>query len=185
MATDVNVNSADAGPVVAPEPRVSRKTLLIGGVMGLMALVPAGAVFFIMRDCGSAEPSHAVQESPDASHAQTGETEVPADDTAEVAIGDFNCSNGSASPGSILHVDFKMSALTSPNRVADLERLMKSHQARIRGSVNRILRGSSLEELNDPNLFTIRRSLREELNRLLRKTYVAEVVVTDFRVIEQ
>jgi hypothetical protein len=59
------------------------------------------------------------------------------------------------------------------------------HTARIRQAVNKIVRSSSLEELNDPSLGTIKRLTREEINRLLRKSYVSEVVITDVRIIEQ
>jgi hypothetical protein len=39
--------------------------------------------------------------------------------------------------------------------------------------------------MNDPNLGTIKRLIREEINRLLQKTYVIEVVITDVRIMEQ
>jgi flotillin len=48
------------------------------------------------------------------------------------------------------------------------EAQVKVHTARIRQAVNKIVRSSSLEELNDPNLGTIKRLVREEINRLLK-----------------
>ena len=48
-----------------------------------------------------------------------------------------------------------------------------------------IIRGAKLDELNDPELETIKRLIREDVNRLLRKDYVNRVVITDVRIIEQ
>lgn len=185
MATDVNVAVSTEAPLVAPPPRATRKLLFIGGLVALMVAVPGGVAWLLLRNCGGAAATEAHPEQGETAHRAASTDADESDDATEVAIGDFNCSNGTASPGSILHVEFKMSALTTAKRVASLEQLMKTHHARIRGSVNRIVRGSSLEELNDANLFTIRRRLREELNRLFRKNFVAEVVITDFRVVEQ
>ena len=56
---------------------------------------------------------------------------------------------------------------------------------RVREKVNKIVRSSNLDELNDPNLGTIKRLIKEDINRLLRKTYVVEVIITDMRVMEQ
>ena len=59
------------------------------------------------------------------------------------------------------------------------------HNARVRQAVLKVARSASLEDLNDPNLTTIKRQLREEINKVLRKSYVTEVVISDFKTMEQ
>src|SRR5439155_15861148 len=101
-------------------------------------------------------------------HAQTPAAEPEHDviegDVAEVSLGDFSFSNGTAAPGSIIHVNFKLAAVASAKQVSSLEGQVKLHEARIRQAVNKIVRSSSFDELNDPNLSTIKRLVREEIN---------------------
>lgn len=167
-------------------PKKKSKKLLIGGIVLLVVVVQAVVTYLLL-------PRHASSEAA-AAHSEKGEhgeshdehdDESGTGDMAEVPLGDFGFSNGTAAPGSIMHVDFKMSAITSGKQAASLEAQVKAHQARIRQAVNRIVRSSNLEELNDPSLATIKRLTREEINRLLRKSYVIEVVITDFRLMEQ
>jgi hypothetical protein len=102
-----------------------------------------------------------------------------------VALGDYSFSNTTAMAGSVLHVDFKLAAVSSSKQASSLEERVKTNSARIRQAVNKIVRSSNLEELNDPHLGTIKRLIKEDINRLLRKTYVNEIVITDVRIIEQ
>ncbi|HEY3965761.1 MAG TPA: flagellar basal body-associated FliL family protein, partial [Planctomycetaceae bacterium] len=104
---------------------------------------------------------------------------------AEVTLGDYSFSNSTAVPGIIIHVDFKLSAVATSKMASSLESQLKVHQMRVREKVNKIVRSSNLDELNDPNLGTIKRLIKEDINRLLRKTYVVEVIITDMRVMEQ
>ena len=104
---------------------------------------------------------------------------------AEVPLGDFSFSNGTAAPGMTIHVDFKLSAVATSKQAQSLESQLKLHQGQVREAVNKIVRMSSLEELNDPNLATIKRLIRDDINRVLRKSYVVEVVITDVRTMEQ
>ena len=71
------------------------------------------------------------------------------------------------------------------SQASSLKQQLEVHSARVRQLVNQIVRRSSLEDLNDPNLSTIKRLIRQEVNRLLRKSYVIEVVISDIRTMEQ
>lgn len=193
MAADVaeQTKPADApapdGP--APSKKKALKWLLLGGIVVIVIVVQAVVTAVVLpHRSGSADSGHKSEDKGHGSaehHGSADEHQGPEGEFAEVALGDFSFSNGTAAPGVIIHVDFKLSAVTSSKHASNLESQIKTHTARIRQAVNKIVRSSSLEEMNDPNLGTIKRLVREEINRLLQKTYVIEVVITDVRIMEQ
>jgi flagellar basal body-associated protein FliL len=213
MTADVTAlpATAEAAPAEgAKPPRGSKKKALLIGLLVMVVVAVQAALTYLLLPSGHAaaeSDEHAEEHAAEAdghggpapkeshdSHgahgghgAEASHTTSVTDDTdmAEVPIGDFGSSNGTAAPGSIMHVDFKLSAVTAGNQAAALEAQLKSRQARVRQIVNRIVRSSNLEELNDPNLATIKRQIREEINRLMRKSYIIEIVVTDVRIMEQ
>lgn len=175
----------------APSKGKGKKKLLIGGIVLVVIAVQVVVTYLLLPHPAASDsghkPQHAEKEHdhhpPEPSHEPEGDS--PEGEVAEVSLGDFSFSNGTAAPGIIIHVDFKLAAVASSKQASSLETQVKVHTARIRQAVNKIVRSSSLEELNDPNLGTIKRLIREEINRLLRKSYVNEVVITDVRIIEQ
>lgn len=175
-----------AAAVVAPVKK-SGKLMLILGVVVAAIVVNLVVLYMLMpRDSGSKPDEAATKEH--GGHGKGGHNDEPTgpvDDTVEVVIGEFNCTNAIASPGLIIHVDFKLSAITSGGQASSLEAQLKTHQARVREKVFRIARSSNHEDLNDPNLGTLKRQIREDINRLLRKSYVTEVIISDMRTIEQ
>ncbi len=165
-----------------------KKWILIGAIVLMVVIVQVVVTSLLL-------PGHAASETgakhEDKEHATTehhhgdGEADAADGEFAEVPMGDFSFSNGTAAPGMIIHVDFKLSAVATSKQASSLDSQLKQHQARVRQAVNKIVRMSSLDELNDPNLATIKRLVREDINRLLRKSYVLEVVITDVRTMEQ
>jgi hypothetical protein len=105
--------------------------------------------------------------------------------SAELSVGHFSFSNGTAQPRAVIHVDFKLAVVTSTQHAFSLETQIKAHTAEIREAVDKVVSSSNLEELNDPSLGTIKRSIRKEINRQLGTNYVNEVVISDARIIEQ
>ncbi len=195
MATDVAEElKAQHGDheTSAPAKGKLKKKLLIGGIVLLVITAQAIITAVLLphpaaSDGGhkNGDKEHAVA-APDA-HEAPGHHDgnAAAGDVAEVSLGDFSFSNTTAAPGTIMHVDFKLSAVSSSSQASNLEAQVKLHTARIRQAVNKIVRSSNLEELNDPNLGTIKRLAREEINRLLTKSYVNEIVISDVRIMEQ
>lgn len=182
MASNLN-GGTGLGPGAAPRLDVpSRSPLLIGLAVAVVFLVVISLAWTRLR--GNSVAASAVGQADGTSTALAIDPEPELPDTAEVSLGEFDSSNGTASPGSIVHVSFKITAVTPTSLDSVLEQKLKTHQARIRQIVNTIVRSSSLEELNDPKLATIKRMIREEINRLLRKSYVNEIVITDVRVFD-
>lgn len=179
MATATEAPEAPAASSAPAPPRRGGKLLLILSIVGVIVTIQVVLTLLLMPK--------AQTEKAEPKEAQKAESEAVVDEAehAEVNLGDFNCTNNTAAPGVVIHLDFKLTAITSPKQESTLQGLLKSHQARIRQIVGKIVRSSNLEDLNDPNLGTIKRLVREEVNRLLRKSLITEVVVIDVRHVEQ
>lgn len=184
MATKQAESDAAAAPAAAPAPKSGGKLVLIIGLLAIVITAQAVITWLLMPSAQPPKPA-----DPAAQTEIPEKTDEPADpvesDVAEVPIGDFNCTNNTAAPGVVMHVDFKLAALTSNRQSSALESQLKQHQGRVRQLVSKVIRSSNLEELNDPNLGTIKRLVREEINRLLRKSYITEIIITDIRTMEQ
>jgi len=59
------------------------------------------------------------------------------------------------------------------------------HQERVREAVNRVIRGANIDELHDPILGTLKRLIKDEINQVLGKNIVVEIVINDIRILEQ
>lgn len=173
-----------AAPVAAPAKK-SGKLMLILGVVVAAIVVNLVVLYMLVPREAAAKPDEAASKEHGGKGGHNDEPTGPVDDTVEVVIGEFNSTNVIASPGLVIHVDFKLSAITTGGQASSLEAQLKTHQARVREKVFRIARSSNLEDLNDPNLGTLKRQIREDINRLLRKSYVTEVIISDMRTIEQ
>jgi flagellar basal body-associated protein FliL len=104
----------------------------------------------------------------------------------EVMVDTFSTTNARAAPGTVIHVNFKLTAVVpSGQQMAFDHAANQEHNARVRQAVLKVCRNASLDDLNDPSLTSIRRQLREEINKVLRKSYVTEVVISDYKTMEQ
>ena len=122
--------------------------------------------------------------APDASALEAGFDEGI--ESVEVAIDSFSTTNSRAAPGSVIHLTFKLTAVVPARQQLDFEHAAnQQHNARVRQAVLKVARSAGLEDLNDPSLATVKRQLREEINKVLHKSYVSEVVISDFKTMEQ
>jgi flagellar basal body-associated protein FliL len=107
-------------------------------------------------------------------------------ETVEVAFDSFQVYNGSAAPGRRLYVEFKLTTVVAKSQEIQFDQAAsKKHKASVKQVVQEVVSSSSLTELNDPRLSVIRRKIKEEINKVLRKSYVNNVILTDYRVSEQ
>lgn len=107
-------------------------------------------------------------------------------ETVEVSFDSFQVYNGSAAPGRRLYVEFKLTTVVAKSQEVQFELAAnKRHKASVKQVVQEVVSSSSLTELNDPRLSVIRRKIKEEINKVLRKSYVNNVILTDYRVSEQ
>ena len=159
------------------------KAIVIAAVVLVAMGLEAAIIVAMLPSTPAAATSTAKAETDSETTLEKGST---GEDLAEVAIDSFNCTNNLVAPGSVLHLSFKVIAVVPAKQSLIFEEnANRTHKTRVRQSIERIARSSSLEDLNDPNLSTIKRLIREETNKILGRSYVSEVVVTDFRMIEQ
>ena len=163
----------------------SGKLLLIVGLMVVIITVQVVITYLLMPKATDpkAEDGAAAKPVP-AAAAKDAEPAAADNETVEQSLGDFNCTNSTANPGMVVNIDFKLIAVTAAGNQSALKKALEQHTGRVRQMVNQIVRRSSLEDLNDPNLSTIKRLIRQELNKLLRTT-IDEVVISDVRTMDQ
>lgn len=107
-------------------------------------------------------------------------------DTVEVEIDKFNASNSLAAPGSVIHVQFHLVTTVAQGQETIFGELVsKSKQARVRQAVISVARSASLEDLQDPELNVFKRQIKEEINKVLHKSYVNDVIISSFQTMEQ
>jgi len=96
----------------------------------------------------------------------------------------FNSTNSLSQQGEI-HISFNLH-VEVPIKLADkFNEAKKNHKNKIRQSVITIIRNAGMEELNDPYLSVIKRQIREEINKVLNQSFVTNVIITDYRKMEQ
>ena len=189
MSTDVAEEIAADSESEAQEPVSSRrfdfrsKKLKIVALLLVVMAVQAGVMYQFL-------PQRAL------SHGKSGNGEDPSQTpdpeqtnsnvpTAEVSISTFSCTNSRASTGTI-HVTFELVAIVASDQELNFDQAANGvHKHRVRQAIVKVARSSSLDDLSDPNLSTMKRLIREEINKVLQKSYVIEVVISDFKTMEQ
>lgn len=158
------------------------KTLMIAGlVIGAMAL--EGVLFLVLMP---SHPSPAAG-SDDSEDSDATKVESSSSNTVEEPLGEaFKCTNNRAK-GSVVFLNFKVTVVLKDGReaVEFREALTKMYKTRVRQVIEKIARSASMDDLYDPHLSTLKRLIREEVNKVMTKSYVIEVVVNDFQMTEQ
>jgi flagellar basal body-associated protein FliL len=170
-------------PVAAGRKKLLGRPALAAVLLLVISAAMAGAFLWLLP-AGASEhgldDAAAGGEDPD--HGTTND----GPETVEVLVDSFSTTNSRAAPGSVIHLTFKLTAVVPSGQDVSFEHAANQHHnARVRQAVLKVARSASLEDLNDPNLTTVKRQLREEINKVLRKSYVTEVVISDFKTIEQ
>jgi len=173
----------ESGLESAPAKQGKSNMMKIVGLVAVIILIEIGIISFFLP--GSGGQSSAPAEEIETSRKVDDLSNDPAS-VAEVPIGNgFSCTNSRAAAGTTVHIDFKLVALVAADQALNFETKLKEHDARVRQAIIKVARSTSLEDLNDPNLSTIKRLIREEINKILRKSYITEVVISEFTTMEQ
>ncbi len=160
--------------------KLNMKTLIIAG--GVVAAMAAEAVVMLLLMPSAPKPA-AGETSESVSQDVADPDEIANSDYTEEPINEFKCTNNQQE--SNLHLRFKVEAVVKKSERISFQEAVKDRKARIRQTVEKIVRSASPEDLNDPNLSTLKRLIREEVNKVLEKSYVVEAVIHDFSMIEQ
>lgn len=169
---------------------------IIGIVVAVMLLEGVGLFFVLGKGSSHAatsehgdegHDSHAAADSHGGHGGHGGHSEASSDsESAEVTLETFMTTNNRAAPGSIIHMTFRLVCIVQTAQKASFEHAANEEQRhRVRETILKVARSASMEDLSDPDLSSIKRLFREEINKVLRKSYVTEVVISDFKTIEQ
>jgi len=161
--------------------KLNLKTLIVaGGVVAAMALE---GVFFLLLMPTSPKPA-AGDAAATATDDGEEKSEAVVSELAEEPLGEqFNCTNNQQE--SIVHLRFKVVAVVKSGQQVAFRDSNTLHKTRVRQSIEKIARSASREDLDDPNLSTLKRLVREEVNKVLGKSFVLEAVIHDLSMIEQ
>lgn len=161
----------------------SKKIKIVALLIVVMG-VEAAAIYFLVP-----QPVHSGNQAGngggETGQAGGGGIEVTDLDTAEESIGTFNITVNQTDSG-VIHLTFELVAIVAQDSLDPFKKAVEKVQHhRVRQAIVKVARSSSLEEITDPHLDTMKRLIREEVNKVLGKSYIIEVVFPDFKYIEQ
>lgn len=166
---------------VAPPQKKGKKKLIVIAVIVLIVLAQLAVVYFFLLAPGSKQ-----EEKTETVQSALTEGDSALGDLVEVNIGtDFNCTNGKAHQGAVIHVNFRVVALVSGKEEQSFKDAVKAADARIREAVMIVARQADNEALNDPVLGSIKRLIREQINKILKKSYIRDIVISEYSLIER
>ncbi len=184
MATDAtSTTETSAGSTAPSTSSFGTKNLLMIGVLIAFVMIAEAAVFYLLGiGIGN---SSGEQQKADVAAVQE-EEQNQEEQFVEVFIDTFNVTNTTAAADAIFHISFKLTALVAKGQEVDFDNAAnKTHKARVREVVVEVARSATIEDLNDPELSSFKRMLRERINKVLQRSYVVEAIISDFQVIEQ
>ncbi len=181
MATDAPEEAAPAVEEEQEEKKSSGFWTKFAAVAGLLVLVMVGEFAMLFFVFGESSGGDVDPNDPEILKAE----ELEDTDVVEVDIASFNCSNTLSAQGQIIHITFDLCVEVPRNLSEQFTFAKKDHKNRIKQAVSTIIRNAGTEELNDPHSSTIKRQIREEINKILNQSYVTSVLITGFRAIEQ
>ena len=152
-------------------------------VLIVVAMLGEAGLFFFLG-VGSSGASDAA-----ATETMSGEDGPQPDEEeelVEVEVHDFSVTNTIAATDTVVHISFKVHALLAIDQETGFkEKITASHKVRVRESIETIFRSATMEDLTDSSLSTLKRLVREEINRVLRQSYVVSIVFNDYKTIQQ
>ena len=155
-------------------PKKSGKLKLILGTLALLLIVGQSAAIFLLASGDSTANA-------DSGGDQEEEEAEPEVEQVEVFIDKFRCTNSVAKPGADITVSFSLFATVASGQGPTFEiAANKDHKGRVREAIEKVVRGSNLDDLGDSNLGTVKRKIKEEVNKALRKSYIIEVVMSEY-----
>lgn len=170
---------ADPNGTKGPSGSGGRKLRILALMLTVMAVEGAGIYLLIPSSASNGASEEVARPGDEAASTVDHTVEVPIEPV-------INVTNSLAAPGSIVHVTFKLVAIVPrEQQLAFEEAANVEHHARVRQAIVKVARSAGMDDLSDPALRTLKRLLREEMNKVLRKSYVNEIVISDFKTMEQ
>ncbi len=168
------------------KPAKSGKMKFIAIIMAAM-IVEAGVFFVVGFGSGGHEAEAAVEGGEHGEEKKAAEPPpAPPTNFVESELDGYSITNRLAAADTTLQVSFKLYALVAADQKSAFETAAREdNKARVREAVERLIRTSTLDDLNDPALSSLKRQIREEVNRILRQSYVSEIILSEYKTIER
>jgi len=174
---DTDVEASDETTEEASSGHSKSKLIKVGGLLLVVIILQIGVSYWLLTPD---QPKEVTDE------ALSKESENLQVNTSEVMINDFSVTNNIAEPGATIHVTFNLVALVEQGAASDFEAKVKANnKARVKQAVIEVVRKASLADLNDPQLSTVKRMMKEAINKVLKKSYVIETVISEYRTMTQ
>jgi len=158
------------------------KAIKVGGLLALVMAAQVAIGFFLLPSPAATDPGDPANSAALAEE----DTTVDQADLVEVEIGTFNSTNSNAVKGSDIHVSLSVAATVSSKAQQSFQDAIKTdHPARVRQAVERVVRSSTIDDLNDPDFDVIKRKIREDVNKVVDGDYIVEVIISDYKTMHQ
>ena len=144
--------------VAGPARPSMKKKLVTLGILGGIMLLEAVGIFVLVRMTSEPGPSEAGEAAQD-----PGQLVEQMD--AELAL--VNCEAINRKSGQSLVVHISLSVRVAAQNAEHAAKLIEKRQSTIKDRVQMILRSADPQHLNEPNLDTIKRQVRFELDKIL------------------
>ena len=120
------------------------------------------------------------------SNADADEVEIPVQvETSEVSLESFNCTNNVAVAGADTNINLSLVVTIADENLSEFSTANDKRPASIRQAVLEVLRSSSQDELQEYKLPTMKRRIKQQINKVLEKDWVEDVVIPEFRTHKQ
>lgn len=120
------------------------------------------------------------------SNADEEEVEAPVQvETSEVSLENFNCTNNVAVPGADTNINLFLVVTIADENLSEFTTANGKRPASIRQAVLEVLRSSTQDELQEHKLPTMKRRIKQQINKVLEKDWVEDVVIPEFRTHKQ
>lgn len=188
MAADASEDTPQISDAQANQPSPSRKFGFGGKKFKILALLlvvmsaQAAAMYLLLPQPTAETAQGEGGIGPDAGRNDASESEF---DTVEIKIDSFNSTNSNSPDGGSIHVSFVLYATVASDVQFVFNDAISSHKARVSQAIIKVIRMSSREDLRDPELNVVKRRIKEGVNKVLRKSYIKEVVISEFKTMEQ
>jgi len=182
MATDAPEEEVQEIEEVQDPKKPAGFWVKFAAIAGLLVLVMTTQFVMLFYLFGSSDSANIDPNDPTILSEETLEDT----DVVEIPIlPQFSCTNSLSDQGQTIHVTFDLCLEVPRNLSEQFNAAKKDHKNRINEAVSTIIRNAGIEELNDPHSSTIKRQIREEINKILNQSYVTSVIITGWRKMEQ
>lgn len=102
-------------------------------------------------------------------------------DMIEVEIGKFIVTNDQAAGTVSMHLKFTITGVVTKSRELEFHRKVSSdHHALVRQTIESVWRSADMDELIEPDLYSIKLKIRKKINKILKQDYIRQVLVSDY-----